>query len=72
MEMKDLDSLNCAVHILNAIKDIMIFLESSMIKTVPVSVYIVFETALEKSVSLLEKVAEAMDENLTEAGNESQ
>lgn len=66
MEMKDLDSLQCAVHILNGVKDIMIFLESSMIKTVPVSVYIVFETALEKSVSLLEKVAESMDENLTE------
>ncbi len=59
MDMKELDSLQYAVQILNGIRDIMMLMESSTIREIPVSVCIVFETAVEKAISLLDKVAGA-------------
>lgn len=69
MEMKDLDNLQYAVQILSGIRGIMVLLESSTINTVPVSVYIVFETAIEKAVSLLEKAVCTMHGSAAEEKN---
>lgn len=64
--MKDLDRLQHAVQILDGICDLMMMLESSTAKDLPDSVCIVFETAVETSVSLLDEVADAMVKEITE------
>ena len=65
MNIKDLDRLQHAVQILNGICDLMMLLESSTVKGLPDSVCIVFETAVEKAVSMLDEVADAMERDMT-------
>lgn len=64
--MKDLDRLQHAVKILDGICDLMMLLESSTVKEMPDSVCIVFETAVETAVSMLDEVADDMVKEITE------
>ena len=70
MDMKELDRLNHALQILNGIRDLIILLESSTLKEMPVSVCIVFTTALEKAAALLDDTADAMGRQFDEAGGQ--
>lgn len=54
VELKERDNLQYAAQILNGIRDSMMLLENSVESAVPVSICIVFETAVEKAVSLLD------------------
>lgn len=64
LEMKELDRLNRALQILNGARDLIILLESSTLKEMPASVYVVFETVLEKAAYLLGDTADAAEQQL--------
>lgn len=64
MEMKELDNLQYSVQILNGIRDTMMLMESSTIREVPISVCIVSEIAVEKAISLLGRVEEAVGKEI--------
>lgn len=61
MGMEGLDKLQYAVQIISGIRDILVLLESNTEKEMPVTICIVFETAMEKAVSLLEDAAKEIE-----------
>ena len=56
MDMKERDRIEAAVEILDGIRDICIVFEEVRGKELPMSVFIVLETALEKAGSLLKEL----------------
>ena len=56
MDMKERDKVEAAVEILDGIRDICVVFEEARGKELPLSVFIVLDTALEKAGELLKEL----------------